>query len=90
MPHHPTTFAGESGSDNPVGWDDQAILHRRSDAGVMHDFRVARHGTLAELVHQVTMFPEEVRSQYRIERPGGKEYEPYEIAALAKRPDFPL
>ncbi len=87
---NPTTFAGEPGPENSIGWDDQAILHRRSDAGLMHDFRVARHGTLAELVHQVMEFPVEVRTQYRIERPGGQDYEPHEIAALAKRPDFPL
>ena len=87
---NPTTFAGEPCAEDPVGWNDQAILHRRSDAGLLHDFRVARHGTLAELVRQVQMFPEEVRAQYKIERPGGQEYEPYEIAALARRPDFPL
>ena len=34
-------------------------------------------------------FPVEVRAQYKIERPGGQDYEPHEIAALAKRPDFP-
>lgn len=87
---NPTTFAGEPGSDNPIGWDDQAILHRRSDVGILHDFKVARHGTLAELIHQVMQFPIEVRSQYMIERPGDHEYQPHEIAALAKRSDFPL
>ncbi len=90
MSQHPTTFAGESGSDDPIGWEDQAVLHRRSDGGLLHDFKVVRHGTLAELVHQIIQLPAEVRSQYKIERPGGRDYEPHEITALAKRPDFPL
>ncbi|MDE2303432.1 MAG: hypothetical protein KGK11_12820 [Sphingomonadales bacterium] len=89
MPHNPTTFAGEPGSDHPIGWDDPALLHRRSDTGLLHDFTVARHGTLAQLVHQVMVMTPEQRAHYTIERQGDRQYDPHEIVALSQRPDYP-
>jgi hypothetical protein len=90
MPHNPTTFAGEPGDENAIAWDDPAVLHRRGDTGMLHEFRVARHGTMAQLVHEVVAMPDDMRVQYMIERLGDREYEPHEIKALANRPDFPL
>jgi hypothetical protein len=73
-----------------VGWTDPATLHRSDDGGgVFNSFKSVRHGTLAELVHFVESLPESERPKYCIEKEGDHRLQPGEIAALARRPDYP-
>ena len=91
MSQHPTTFGGESLPDEGLfGWDDCATLHARDGGGLLHGFKVIRKGTMAELVRAVAALPADERSHYMIEKAGDRQYQPYEIMALAKRPDFPV
>ena len=90
MSHHPTTFAGEAADNNGVGWADLASLHRRDGGGLLHGFNVIRKGSLAELVLLFTRLPIADRPTYMIEKAGDRQYQPDEIMALARRPDFPL
>ena len=90
MSQHPTTFAGETSRDIGVGWDDFATLHLRDDGGLLHGFKTARKGTLAELVKFVASLPVADRPHYMIEKAGDRQYHWHEIMALVRRPDFPL
>lgn len=90
MSRHPTTFAGETAHDEGVGWDDLASLHRREDGGLLHGFKVIRKGSLAELVRHFAALPIAERAGYMIEKAGDRQYQPHEIMALVRRPDFPL
>jgi len=87
--HHPTTFAGESPHDDGFGWDDMASLHHRDGGGLLHGFKVIRKGSLAELVRFVASLPVEERPAYMIEKAGDRQFQPHEIMALLRRPDFP-
>lgn len=90
MSNAPSTFRAESGQDVHFAWDDSAELHRRNDGGgLLSGFKATRRGTLAELVRFVTHLPEDERRDYVIEKAGDHRLEWHEIAALAKRPDFP-
>lgn len=90
MSDHPTTFRGEPAASTGIGWDDMASLHRSDDGGgVLHRLKAVRHGTLVELVRFVTTLPEDERERYVIEKMGDRRFGPGEIAALARRPDFP-
>jgi hypothetical protein len=89
MAHNPSTFAGESGQSG-FDWSDMATLHSRSTgSGLLHGFKALRKGTMAELVGYVGALPEAERDQYMIEKPGDRQYQPHEIAALYHRPDYP-
>jgi len=90
MSSHPSTFRGESEPSGGVDWDHAATLHRTDDGGgLLSGFKSVRHGTLAELVHFVQTLPEGERDKYCIDKEGDHRLNPGEIAALARRPDFP-
>lgn len=93
MSHHPTTFGGEAATDEAawggVGWDDYAALHRRDGGGLLHDFKSIRRGTFAELLRAFANLPISERAGYMIEKAGDRQYQPHEIMALLRRPDFP-
>jgi hypothetical protein len=89
MSNAPSTFRAESGQDVHFDWDDGAELHRRHDGGLLSGFRSVRRGELAELIRFVMHLPEAERRDYAIEKAGDHRLEGHEIAALAKRPDFP-
>lgn len=90
MSDRPTTQHSESGSARKINWDDHASLHRRGDGeGLLSGFKLLRQGTLAELVTFVCRMPEADRANYVILKSGDRRLEIAEIAALAKRPDFP-
>ncbi len=86
----PSTFRGESGGEGGIDWDDSAELHKRGDGGgVLDGFKSIRRGTLAELVRFVMSLPEAEHANYVIDKSGDHRFQPGEIAALARRADFP-
>ncbi|MCB2079350.1 MAG: hypothetical protein KDE55_16850 [Novosphingobium sp.] len=90
MSDSPSTFQGEPGGPHGVEWNDSAELHKREDGGgVLHRFKTVRRGTLAELIRFVMNHPEAERADYVIEKSGDHRLTPGEIAALARRDDFP-
>jgi hypothetical protein len=73
-----------------VEWNDFSELHEKGDGGgLFSGLKAIRQGTLAELVWFVSSLPEEERAQYVIEKSGDHRLEAAEIAALARRADFP-
>ncbi len=90
MSTHPSTFRGESEPSGGVDWDHSATLHRADDGGgVFGGFKSVRSGTLAELVHFIQTLPESEREKYCIDKEGDHRLTAGDIAALARRPDFP-
>jgi hypothetical protein len=89
MSNAPSTFRAESGQDVHFAWDDSAELHRRHDGGLLSGFKAVRRGNLAELVRFVMHLTPAERRDYSIEKAGDHRLEWPEIAALAKRADFP-
>lgn len=94
MSSHPITFAGESANNvlahGGISWDDHATLHRREGGGgVLHDFKVIRRGTFADLVNFVASLPLADRANYMIEKAGDRQYQAPEIMVLARRRDLP-
>jgi hypothetical protein len=89
MTDHPSTFRGED-VPSGMGWDEAAQLHLSNDGGgVFSALKTVRSGTLAELIHFVIALPESERAGYTIEKKGDHRLSSGEIAALARRPDFP-
>jgi hypothetical protein len=89
MSSQPTTFAGEPASGPGLGWDVRASLHRRGDGGgVLDAFTAIRSASFGELVRFVAALPSAERAQYRIEKSGDRQYDPLEIAALARTRGF--
>jgi hypothetical protein len=90
MSAHPSTFRGETEPTGGAGWDDPATLHRTDDGGgVFSGFKSVRSGTVSELVHFVLTLPESEQEKYCIDKEGDHRLSPGDIAALARRPDFP-
>jgi len=90
MSDHPSTFRGEPVATRGVGWDDSATLHRSDDGGgVLFGLKAVRSGTLGELVRFVHSLPLGQREHYCIEKDGDHRLSAGEIAALARRPDYP-
>ena len=85
MSRHPTTFGGEPAPAPGAGWDERATLHRMGDGeGLFDAFKAVRSGNFGELVGFVAALPPSKRAQYRIEKPGDRQYGPAEIEALAR------
>ena len=90
MSSHPSTFRGETEPSKGPGWNDLATLHRSDDGGgVFNGFKAVRSGTLGELVRFVQTLPESQRDNYCIDKEGDHRFSAGDIAALARRPDFP-
>jgi hypothetical protein len=90
MSGHPSTFRGGTDPSGGAVWDSPATLHRSNDGGgVFSGFKAVRSGTLADLVRFVMSLPEDERADYAIEKEGDHRLQQGEIAALARRPDFP-
>jgi hypothetical protein len=90
MSDNPSTIRGEGQAGSGLHWEDAASLHRQNDGeGVLYGFKPVRRGTLAELVRFVMTLPEAERVHYEIEKSGDHRLTPGEIAALARRADFP-
>ncbi len=90
MSDNPGTFRGEGELPSGSRWTDAAALHRSDDGGgVLYRFKAVRNGTLAELVRFVMSLPESERARYVIEKAGDHRLTPGEIAALARRADYP-
>ena len=90
MSDHPSTFRGEPDATVGVGWNDLSTLHRTDDGGgLFNGFKSVRSGTLAELVHFVMTLPESEQAKYCIDKEGDHRFTPGDIAALARRPDYP-
>lgn len=86
----PSTFRGESGGPGGIDWNDSAELHKRLDGGgVLDNFKSIRRGTFAEMIRFVMSLPEAERVNYVIDKAGDHRFQPGEIAALARRDDFP-
>ncbi|AKM10452.1 hypothetical protein [Croceicoccus naphthovorans] len=92
MSSNPTTFHAEPFDPNASDWDDHAALHRREDGAqsdMLRGFDVIREGTFAELIRFVMMLPEGDRTGLMIQKSGDRVFGVGEIAALARRDDFP-
>lgn len=90
MSTSPTTFRGEGAGPHGPDWSDHAELHRADDGGgVLHGMKAIRQGTLAALVRHVMALPEDKRAAYSITKAGDHVMQAGEIAALARRGDFP-
>jgi hypothetical protein len=76
--------------NKPTNWEAYCTLHRADDGGGLLDAtKSIRHGSLAELVRHVMLLPENSRSDLVIEKAGDHRLTYGEIAALARRADFP-
>lgn len=76
---------------NSVNWEAYCTLHKADDGGGVFDAAKAiRHGSLAELVRHLMLLPEAKRNGYVIEKAGDHRLTYWEIAALARRDDFPV
>ncbi len=72
-------------------WEAYCTLHRADDGGGLLDAtKSIRHGTLAQLVRHVMLLPEEKRRELVIEKAGDHSLNYGEVAALARRDDFPV
>jgi hypothetical protein len=90
MSSHPSTFRGGTDTSGGPVWNSPATLHRSNDGGgVFGGFKAVRSGTLADMVRYVMSLPEEERADYAIEKEGDHRLQIAEIAALARRLDFP-
>lgn len=90
MSDTPTTFHAEPANPAATGWNDHAELHRADDGGgVLHGMKAIRKGTLAEMVRFVMTLPEAERAHYTIDKAGDHVLNADEIAALARRSDYP-
>jgi hypothetical protein len=90
MDSHPSTFRGKRDTSGGPVWNSPATLHRNDDGGgVLGGFKAVRSGTLADLVRFVMSLPEGERADYAIEKEGDHRLQLVEIAALARRLDFP-
>jgi hypothetical protein len=90
----PSTFRGDSGhhasgNEGEFEWNDAAELQCSSTEGVLSSFQTIRRGEMGELVRFVMTLPEADRPDYAIQKAGDRRFEWREIAALARRPDFP-
>ncbi|MBF9151429.1 hypothetical protein [Novosphingobium jiangmenense] len=84
-----TTIRAEA-ADAASFWSDHAVVLRREAAdGVFHGFASLHSGTFADMVRMVARMPEDERQTLVIEKSGDRQYSPAEIAALARRIDFP-
>ncbi|MCW1384185.1 hypothetical protein OLX02_15280 [Novosphingobium sp. KCTC 2891] len=85
-----TTIRAESGDTSSTFWNDHATVLRREAAdGVFHSFASLHGGSFADMVRLVSRMPEAERQGLVIEKSGDRQYGPAEIAALARRADFP-
>ncbi|QFT77620.1 hypothetical protein [Erythrobacter sp. THAF29] len=74
-----------------LDWEAYCTLHRADDGGGLLDaVKSIRHGSLAELVRYIMLLPSERRTEYVIEKAGDHRLGYGEIAALARRDDFPF
>lgn len=84
-----TTIRAEA-ADAAAFWNDHATVLRREAAdGVFHGFASLHAGTFADMVRLVARFSEDERASLVIEKSGDRQYSAAEIAALARRSDFP-
>ena len=85
-----TTIRAEA-ADAAAFWNDHAIVLRREAAdGVFHGFASLHAGTFADMVRLVTRMSDNERAGLVIEKSGDRQYSADEIAALARRADFPV
>ena len=74
-----------------IDWEAYCTLHRADDGGGLLDAtKSIRHGALADLVKHVMSLPEEKRMELVIEKAGDHRLSYGEVAALARRDDFPV
>lgn len=77
--------------DSSINWEGYCTLHRADDGGGLLDAtKSIRRGSLAELVKHVMTLPEEKRRELVIEKAGDHRLSYGEVAALARREDFPV
>ncbi|WP_421992117.1 hypothetical protein [Qipengyuania sp.] len=74
----------------PVNWA-HYTLHRADDGGGLLDpLKSILHGSLAELVRDIMLLPADKRNAYESEKTGDHRLNYWEIAAIARRDDFPF
>lgn len=75
-----------------IDWNAPATVHERDDAGSDRfvQFNELARGTLAEMVRYVCGMPAEARARVVLDTSGHMTMTVGEIAALAKRDDFPV
>lgn len=84
-----TTIRAET-ADTAFWQDHATILRREAADGVFHGFASLHSGTFADMVRLFTRLSESDRAGMVIEKSGDRQYSPLEIAALARRSDFPV
>lgn len=90
MADHPTASGDIPENSNAIEWQDRAALHAADDGqGVLDGAKALRRGTFAEMIRHLMQLPEEVRSEYLIQKAGDRAYLASEAAVLARRADFP-
>jgi len=90
MSDHPSTTQGTGNHSDETAWDDRAsILPAVQDARLPDGGVPLLRGTFAEMIHRLTLLPEEDREGYVIAKAGDRTYSAAEAMALASRPDFP-
>ncbi|WP_068076353.1 hypothetical protein [Novosphingobium lentum] len=85
---NPTADASNAATDT-IDWQDHASVRRRESEGVLGDFAILNQGTFAEMVAYVAHLPAIERAGLVVEKAGDRRFDAAEVAALARRPDFP-
>lgn len=77
---------------NEIDWQARATVHERDDAGSDRfvEFNELAKGTLAEMVRFVIGMPVEERARVVLDADGHMTMAVADVAALSKRPDFPV